>query len=309
MSYFLRVGVVGVALQLLWLPAWAQRSGVTAGQTSGLTVTILNPPKHLETTAGPCCTQPNVVEDDQQRDSLDLDQDGRFDVRFTASRYYLFTPAAPGSYPDVRDRRSTTITLLHNDVQLLLGGRYITPFAFASGDSLSATSGSISAYGTWWQYSNLASDLYSSSASRLGVGYSGYWSTSQYKYIGIRLRAGNRWRFGWINVQIPQLQPTPTINIDSYALQSTALAVRQVTGGNEQWQLFPVPALDHARIQFRQPTSGELCVLDALGRPVQRTTLHQQTAQLLDLTSLPAGMYAIQLTTTAGRSWQRLQKL
>ena len=274
-------------------PARAQY--VRAGQPAGATYVDLVPDRVLSASkAGP-----NNVPD-----SLDLDADGRFDLRVAA---YTNTSNFP-SESEVR------VLPLHDNVAIYSSSLAPLIRGFASGDTIQQRIlEPIPPYAPYVWGSR--STIYPYSTSFLtrvgnnpaGIQNYGAWLGGQDEYLGVRLRAsaGSAWRYGWVRLQVTALTNPVSVTIKDYALANTVLTARSATAAG--WQIYPSRVAEYLTVQPPLATPGTLLLLDVCGRQQLSLPL-TGTRQQLDLSALAAGVYLLRLQTAAGGFVQRIVK-
>lgn len=263
---------------------------ILAGQTVGATYIDLIPDRVVSTTR----TANNIL------DSLDIDADGRFDLRFDAS--YFTT-----SFSSLAETRTLP---LHDNVAIYSASKSPLVFSFTSNDSIQQRIAQPSPTlppNVWGSRSTIyGTSSFTISASSPAGGQSyGAWLDGKDHYMGVRLRASaaGDWRYGWVRLQATS---NSTLVIKDYALSgSTPLAQQPAQAAG--WQFYPVPATNLLTVQAATTTTGQLTLSDAQGRVHLRqafTGLRQQ----LDLSALAAGLYLVRLETSAGSFAQRITK-
>ncbi|MCC2548003.1 T9SS type A sorting domain-containing protein [Hymenobacter sp. BT175] len=276
---------------------------IIAGATAGVRHVDISPDRVVAVTrpAGPNTTV-------QQFDSLDLDSDGRFDLRLVAFSTTWSQAGRTGTSSEA------LLLPLHTDVEIAAasGGPVIIGFTPSSEiqSSLPPPTGSPSLPNIWANPSNLYRNaaLAHIETNPAGGRSYGYWNSGQDIYAGVRLRstAGAGWAYGWVGLQVSNLTlQSITLTIKGYAFEQLILATPQAAA--RTWQLYPNPAAEILRL--RTERSGQLRLLDAAGRVVQQHILTAGGEQELSIATLPAGIYLLELTTAAGRTTQRLHKL
>ncbi len=278
----------------------AQR--IIAGTTTGVRYVDITPDRVI-TVVRPAGNNISA----QQRDSLDLDGDGRFDLRFAATTNTWSQSGRSGSGSEA------LLTPLHGDVEIAAasGGPIIIGFMPQSEiQSTLPQPGTASPPNIWANpallYRNAALAHIETNPAG-GMSY-GYWNSGQDVYAGVRLRsaAGAAWAYGWVVLQVSNLTlQSISITIKGYAFERLILATQLPAA--RTWQAYPNPVEHTLRLRTEQP--GQLRLLDAVGRVVHQQPLATGAEQTLDVARLPAGMYLLELTTPAGRTTQRLQKL
>lgn len=293
MNRFLLVGGGLFAVGLLGSqPVRAQY--ILAGQAVGATYVDLAPDRVLTATR----TASNTS------DSLDLDADGRFDLRFAA---YTSTSTFPSEL-------ETRVMPLHDNVAIYSASQAPLVVGFISNDSIQQRIAQPSLTlppNVWSSRSTIypygSSYLTHQGNNPAGLQSSGAWLGGQDRYLGIRLRssAAAGWRYGWVRLQVTNYAIPVTLVIKDYALGGTLLAQQpaRVAG----WQLYPVPTTGLLTVQAATATTGLLTISDAQGR-VHLRQAFAGTSQQLDLAALAAGLYLIRLETSTGSFSQRIAR-
>ncbi|MDO7874047.1 T9SS type A sorting domain-containing protein [Hymenobacter sp. ASUV-10] len=282
--------LLAVAVSLSSLTAQAQY--IVAGSTTNARYINLRPNKVL---AG---QRPGV---NQSTDSLDLDGDGRFDLQLTAVVSTVNFP----SYAEAQ------VHPRHDDVALYSSSQAPALVAFAAADTIQARGpqpASSLPPNTWGSRSTIypygPSWLVRLNNNPAGNQSYGMWLGGQDHYLGLRLRAGGSWRYGWLRLLV---QTTGTdrliIIIKDYALGNAVLAA--AAAPSQPWQVHPTPTHDWLRIDL-PPTATlrQLRLLDVCGRPVLTPAQLPADARL-DLRALPAGTYLLHGQLTDGRQLTR----
>lgn len=300
-----------VVLVLAGRGSYAQAQYTLAGQVAGTASVTLTPVVSLSGQAiysaaggGSAQSQP-----------LDIDSDSRVDLVISATGY----AGSAGNYPS----HSAAIQLKHPDIELYTAAAVNaagpTCFGLASGDTLQPVMHQRNAagvVGTWSSgstayngvttYNPLALSTVANGA--LGQYWAGDWHDLQMHYVGFRLRASPTapWRYGWLRLQATSIANPVTLNLQAYALATTALGVQSARAAG--WQLYPTQVADWLILE--PPTAagrGQVTVQDLCGRPVLRAAL-SGSRQQLDLVGLAAGCYLVQFDTPAGHFVQRIVK-
>lgn len=286
-------------LLLAWLlgsqPLRAQY--LLAGQTAGATYVDLVPDKVLTATK---------IGVNNRLDSLDLDADGRFDLRFATSTN---TSNFPSEW-------ETRVLPLHDNVAIYSASQSPVIAGFTLNDTIQqriAQPRPTLPPNVWGSRSTIYpygfSYLTHQGNNPAGLQLYGAWLDTQDHYLGVRVRksAAGGWRYGWVRLQVsnPNSSVTLTLVVKDYALGTTLLAQRPArTAG---WQLYPVPTTGILTVQSATATTGQLTVSDAQGR-VHLRRAFAGTSQQLDLAALAVGLYLIRLETSAGSFSQRIAR-
>jgi len=266
--------------------------GVVAGQKFGITYVDIPDIPLGAATSGPYT----------QLDSLDLDADGRFDLRFTAY-------ASSSSFES-----AARVLPLHDNVAIYSGSQSPVIVGFALNDSIkqriaqptptlppnvwssrSTIYPSAPSYLTYEAYSPPSSQSY------------GNWLDAKDHYMGVRLRstAAAGWRYGWVRIQVYSYANAVIFTVKDYALSPILLAQQPARAAG--WHLYPVPTNNLLTVQSATAATGQLILSDAQGR-VHLRQAFTGTSQQLDLSALAAGLYLIRLQTSAGSFTQRITK-
>lgn len=292
----------------------ATAQSIAAGQTTGVRYTDIVPDR-IASVTGPISSINIPV---TAVDSLDLNLDGRYDIKWTA---YLNSWSQSGR-GGVDNRFS--VLPLNSDVEIAtsLNAPYsISCFGSQSiiANVLPQTSGANNTWGTstnlWPAYRLI--DFGSNPAGNFS--YSS-WPIGQDRYMGIRLRNGSAapWVYGWVNIQVntpPLNNPTITqwgftATIKEYALGSNTLGNN--TADETAWHAYPNPTQSSLTVTVTHKKTGtsEIKLLDTQGRVLHLYTIgEQQQTHSLDLSALPAGPYILQLNTAQGVITKLISKL
>jgi hypothetical protein len=269
---------------------------ILAGQTASTTYVDLLPDKAVS-------AQRSVLNEAQ--DSLDLDADGRYDLR-------LNPVVSAASYPSYAESR---IMPMHDDVAIYSSSQSPYIIRFAGADTVQqriqqpnptippnvwGSRSTIYQYGSSW--------LTLAGSNPAGSQLFGQWLDGQDGYLGVRLRNGpaGTWRYGWVRVQSPAVSTgSATIVIKDYALSSTALS--QNTASSRGWHIYPIPTADWLTVKPPTPATGQLIVVDAVGRARLSAPL-STTGNQLDISSLAEGVYILQIKTATQTTTERIIK-
>ncbi|MCB2379643.1 T9SS type A sorting domain-containing protein [Hymenobacter sp. BT635] len=235
---------------------------------------------------------------------LDLNQDGRNDLEFTAY-------ASSSSFPTDAEAR---LMPLHDDIRLYTDIQTPMIARFVPGDTIQhnirqpnplvpsrmwANRSTIYPYGFSW--------LTRLGSNPAGSNRFGNWLTTEDGYVAIRLMSLTVDRMGWVRVQVSAVTTEQlTITVKDFSLSNVVLGQQKATQAG--WQIYPVPAADYLMLQAPAATTGHLTVYDALGKPHLASSF-TGTRHQLDLSALAAGMYVIRIETAAGTFTQRVTKL
>lgn len=265
---------------------------IFAGQIIGNNYTDIIPDKVVSTNM----TNPSGAT--KATDTLDLDGDGRFDLRIRAS-----IARAEGTATNPINGYAQNwafVFALHPNVSID-GQAGIQPIA--SNDTIPSRRQYHQPYwftGGWLTYIN---------SNFRGITRDGGWLNGQDHYAAVRLRPSPTaaWRYGWVRFQVRTTTDTVTIIAKDYAfIPGTALVQQpaRVAG----WEFYPVPASDWVTVRNPAATTGQLRIVDACGRQQLLVAL-TGVQQLLNLSSLAAGVYAVRFETATGIFIQRFSKL
>ncbi|MVN77919.1 T9SS type A sorting domain-containing protein [Hymenobacter sp. HMF4947] len=288
----LACGVLG-AMLLGSQPVYAQY--ILAGRAAGATYVDLVPDKVL------VARKTGVS---NALDSLDLDADGRFDLRLAA---YTNTSNFPSE-------AETRVLPLHDNVAIYSASQAPYIVAFASNDSIQqrmAQPSPTAPPNVWGSRSTIypygSSFLTRFGNNPAGIQSFGYWLGGQEHYLAVRLRTGLAagWRYGWVRLQVTNTADPVSLTIKDYALGSSVLAQQPARAAG--WQIYPVPTTQLLTVQAAIATTGRLTIGDVCGR-VHLSTSFTGTSQQLDLSALAAGLYTLRLETSTGNFTQRIAK-
>ncbi|MDO7887408.1 T9SS type A sorting domain-containing protein [Hymenobacter cheonanensis] len=289
------IGLLGMSL--------AHAQCILAGQTAGATYVDVVPDKRLSAT---------LAGDHSQKDSLDLDGDGRFDLQFRVS-------LSTSLYPNVM----SSVRALHDDVALAqytyvdyvknylsrdtIQQRLVNAFPALSIEPVWVDKASI-------KYDYSAGRLTYKTGSPGGPQGSGLWLDGKDGYTAVRLRttALGPWRYGWVRLQVlPAINLSTndysevTILVKDYAFTTTVLATWPASAAG--WQLTPIPTAERLTVTAPAATTGQLVLRDVCGRVCLAADFAGKQQQL-DLSTLAAGVYVLRITTAAGSLVQRVVK-
>jgi hypothetical protein len=266
----------------------AQAQYILAGSTANARYVDLAPDKVLRG------QRPGTL---SQTDSLDIDGDGRFDVWLAAEVTAVYFPGNVGAY----------IQPMHDDAAVYMPARSPKVHAFSATDTIQLRGPDMSSYpfNVWANRSTMYYNpfLCYSSFDPAGGSNSGEWLDPLDYYVGLRLRSGNLWRYGWLRLQVQWSYNFITIVAKDYALDNKVLAT--ATPIPQGWQVYPVPAHDWLSIDL--PPTANLCqlrLLDVCGRPVLTQEQPAAGAQF-DLRAVPAGTYLLHGQLADGRQLTR----
>jgi hypothetical protein len=294
---------------LLGLHSTANSQSIVAGQTSGAAYTDINPDR-VTTIA---------VATGQLSDSLDLNLDGTYDVRWTSRTVASSPPAGQSSWDAL-----ALIRPLHNNIEIAcmyyanpsyMG--FILGFNAATviGSTLPQLGATVPANtSNWLGATNWpAAKAAFAYRSRGAAGTAFYASPGDYqpntdRYMGVRFRAttSSPWRYGWVRVAIQAVQNNVTITVKDYAFEQTILSNKKPTA--DAWQVYPIPVENIVTLQSSTAGPKQATLLDAQGQVVLETYSTAPSPEQLDLSRLPAGIYLLRLTDEKGAVTKRINK-
>ncbi|MBF9143562.1 T9SS type A sorting domain-containing protein [Hymenobacter properus] len=280
----------------LAMPQGVRAQYILPGQRAGATYVDLIPDKTV------AAQRPGTTE---AKDSLDLDADGRYDLRINAV-------VSTVNFPSFSESR---VMPLHDNVSIYSSSQAPAILRFAGNDTIQqripqpnpplppnawGSRSTIYAYGPSW--------LTRAGNNPAGIQSFGYWLDGQDGYLGIRLRSSTTgsWRYGWVRIQaITNSTNSTTIVVKDYALANLALAQRTASAAG--WQVAPIPATAWVTVKPPTPTSGQITVVDALGK-VHLSGSFSPTNARFDISGLAAGVYFMQIKTTREAFLERMVK-
>jgi hypothetical protein len=298
----------GLLLSLVSTATLGQASApLLAGQANEARYTDIYP--DLDLFADPATVPEQTTVTDTEL--LDLDQDGQPDVRFTASAVNSF---------------ATNFFYVHKDAYLtFLNPSSTLQFACSRGELLyygldepitdalriKPSNYAPSAWESSTTSTNILNTIYLASyfGGSGGTSVSGDFAGSRQGYIAFRLRAGNTWRYGWLQVQTwTILGPNVHLAVQAYALQNFVLGTTASSAAAAQWQLYPTSAAEFVTVKAGTE-AGRVTVLDALGR-VASPTYPVAAGQPLRVATaeLPAGLYLLRVETSQATFTKRFYK-
>jgi hypothetical protein len=271
------------------------QNSITAGQTAGLIHRTLQPPMKISAYPGSAFGSPGSY----KRDSLDLDNDGRFDITFLASgelsagKYQQIWNQVAAGHPNVELLKTKSKQGIGDlaSVVALEAGQVITdntsPFIETNPSSRVPTWVSTSGGKTLQPLFSFRLN------SPIGAINDGDWLDVLPHYAGFRLRTGSGWRYGWLNVRVE----SSALYVLEYALQpagvlATTTAATTLTG------LFPNPT--HGLLHIPGSLSGRLTIFDVVGKAVFSQEVPSGSEPSLSLEMLPTGSYFLEIRATDG---------
>lgn len=275
---------------------------ILAGQTVGATYTGLALTKTLHVQL----QYPSAV-NYVASDSLDLNADGRFDLRFSI---FGNTPSGPGTSWAFWG----TLKVLHSNVNALTHSEVSTVKNLSYGDTIQVKTFNTPTPHPFIWTSNPTRDYMLCSASSISSAANyGLWMDGQDGYLAFRIRPNSlgQWRYGWVRMQALPVQYNVIkygymdIIIKDYALTTGILNGRAAMAAG--WQIYPTLVADHIQVQSPLATTGNLTITDACGRLLQHAQL-AAAGQQLNLSALAPGLYFLHVQTATGSFVQRLVK-
>ena len=283
---------------------------ITAGQTSGVEYTDISPDPVTSI----------AVPTGQLSDSLDLNQDGTYDLRWTSRTLQATTQLGRTSWA-----AHALIRPLHDNIEIACQ-QSVPPttsynrgfiLGFSAATAIDAQIPQLNPPNTccnnsWFGESTWPTeasfvwvDRYVSTSYRTAGGY----QPGIDRYMGVRFRttASSPWRYGWVKVAIQAAIGSVTITVKDYAFEQTILSNK--TQAANSWQVYPIPVEHSLTLQSSNSGLKYAELLDTKGRVVSVTHFIAYTPEQLDLSRLPAGVYVLRLTDQKGVVTKRINKL
>lgn len=239
----------------------------------------------------------NFGDYDEKFDSLDFNNDGRYDANFTAqaANIFDFTGAGTGVYA------------LHPKFEMMVDTNgAILPLAL--GDSITSTK-------TWSQSTNdnLFAGIFHSDFWGVGGHFAfGNWISGQSAFAGIRVtNAMGDTLYGWMFVTSwisPNSTPNATLAVGStWAIQLAPVNTSAGEAISDGIRVSPNPAGDLVEFYVAGQPLDHIMVrlFDLQGHLVREASLLDEKG-ILHLNDLPAGIYVWEL---AGEGWHKSGKL
>jgi hypothetical protein len=299
-----------LSVGLLGLPATTNGQSIVAGQTSGAAYTDITPDR-VTTIA---------VATGQLSDSLDLNLDGTYDVRWTSRTLQATTQLGRTAWD-----AHALIRPLHDNIEIACQQSIPSSTSYNHGFILGFGAATVidaqipqlsqpgsccinrwSGRSTWpTEASFVWIDRYVSTSYRTAGDYQP--GVDRYMSVRFRTTASSPWRYGWVRVAIQAEVGSVTITVKDYAFEQTILSNKKPTA--DAWQVYPTPVENTLTLQSSTTGPKHATLLDAQGRVVSVTHFTAHTPELLDLTRLPAGVYVLRLTDDKGTVTKRINKL
>lgn len=207
--------------------------------------------------------------------------DVNIDSLVSSSRRY----GGPGNLSIWEEFGSRIVVNAFSDCDVMMSGGY--PAALNLQDAIGPT-------GTWTQ----------PDYAILYDGTQGNWSGATDRYLGVRIRSGGAWLYGWIRMDVNAAGSSVTIK--DYACNRTAgAAIRagqtstavDAIPAASSLSLFPHPVGSAALLRFDRPlTDVTVTLYDLGGRVVQAAAFRGGSIVRIERGSLPAGAYLLLVT-------------
>jgi hypothetical protein len=218
---------------------------------------------------------------------FDVDDQGLYDFVFTVSAGA--TIFGPWSYCILRSAGEnqfcvTTLPFLNNDTS------YVKPFNFA--DTIGINN--------LWYTSTTQTVLAWFDYSKPSPSFGGIWDSLPYKYLGIRVKIGEIYYYGWIQmkVRVSGIGGAPEANI---YLKNSAI-IKSTFGINdedktERYRIYPNPVNDKLTIEpLSSATGGVLILYNNNSQPLITKELTNVKTEL-DLGRYARGLYHLLIKT------------
>lgn len=281
---------------------------IVAGQTSGVLYTDIIPDRVATATM----TASTISQLMLVSDSLDLNLDGQYDITWAAYISHLqlglrYSSESSGAIKPMHS--NLELVALSGPPNLIIGFDAQTVVANTVPQTTPPTIPRV-----WMTYAGLR-DLRPALAYKLESPVSsttwGFWADGQDRYLAVRLRTSSSapWTYGWIRIQVSNFSfSSVTVTVKDYAFEQNVLS-NKPTAANDTWQVYPNPVECVLTLQPKKLGNGQVKLFDVQGRMVLATPSRVQEKQDLDLSSLPAGVYILHLTTAQGTITKRINKL
>ncbi|WP_081910608.1 T9SS type A sorting domain-containing protein [Hymenobacter sp. APR13] len=303
--------VIFLALGVTFLSGHFTANGqsIVAGQTNGVAYTDIIPDRVT------VLRTPNGL----LSDSLDLNLDGIYDLRWTA-RNIFYTPPVGRTGWETR----AMIRPLHDNIEIGCSHSISPTASYNHGFILGYSAAGVieaqlpqtttnSSYVDSW----LGKAAWPTEASFVWVERvvtESYRTVGGYlpgvdRYMGIRFRttASAPWRYGWVRVATQAAIGDVTITVKDYAFEQTILNTRKAPAS--AWQVYPTPVAHTLTIQSSTAGSKHVTLLNVQGRVLSETQFTDLTSSPLDLSRFAAGVYILRLTDATGTVTKRVSKL
>lgn len=292
----------------LFLSGYSTVNGqsILAGQTTGVAYTDITPDRVTPAT-GPV---------GKLSDSLDLNLDGTYDVKWT-SRVVLTNPPIGQSTLHIH----ALMRPLHDNIEIAYLEYSPSPrdIAFISGFSpatIITTQPTPSVgYTSRWQGAtnwNDAAMVYRGNGGGTSwYGSPGNFQSNADRYMGIRFRTTSTspWRYGWVRVMVqtpPDLYYV-SVTVKDYAFEQPILGTKKQAATS--WQVYPTPVAHMLTVQSVTAGPKHATLLDTQGRVLLEAHFTTFTPEPLDLSRFRTGVYILRLTDEKGTITKCISKL
>jgi hypothetical protein len=244
-------------------------------------------------------------------DTLDLNNDGLFDFKLMLS--ILGTnPSAPGF--DFFQQIDGNFNPLNNIFTYTLGYAPLV-FPMDCNDSVPLNQ----------QFYGLNYAVFS---FQFGDDQANNWNNIHDKYVGLSFNVAGQQHYGWLRLDVNTKDTLPNIVVKEYAYEATAgkkigvcdtglgpSGINELARTEETLSVYPNPSTGWCTIRMEEPLNGdgEILVKDLSGRELFREEVSLSSTRRevpVDLSSLPPGVYLIQLRTGSqliSAKWTRMQ--
>lgn len=275
------------------------QNSIVAGQTAGLSYRVLQPRMEIEAQGGGYQGGAPVTTV-YKRDSLDIDNDGLFDITFLVSsgasggKYQQLMSQVAAGHPHVEflKGKSTRGIGDRSSIVALEAGQVITDTTAPFIDDFSSTQ--VPTWVSTIQGKTLQPMFAFTLSSPIGAMPDGNWLDGLPHYAGFRLRAGAGWRYGWLKVQTKYAN---ILYVLEYALQPAG-TLAATSSATSLAGLFPNPT--HGLLHIPGSLQGSLTILDAVGKTVFSQEVPAGSEPTLSLDMLPTGSYFLEVRAADG---------
>ena len=207
--------------------------------------------------------------------SLDLDEDGNFDVLFIA--YYHSIGFSKYS--------ETAIVLLNPNIEIITDT--ILPSRLNSNDSISVCK--------HWLYTN-QHFVFAEISIEPGMLYLGNWLNQGSGYVGFRLNQITDTLYGWFSLNSLVTETGSQLSINGFVLQSTTTAIYNTELSENDITIFPNPTSDILSIKIPKNINSAIIIITNIeGKTITRQSGNNIIS--ISVTDFPSGIYYIQILT------------